>query len=214
MLCGLRVIPAEFRAGAQAVRASRYSRQMTKPEPKKEEDVSALATDETANWQEIYERLNLAADAENPPAWLPETEGEELFGQVVGVNPAVPTKFGSAPVVTIRKPNDELVSLWLLHTVLRREFLRAEPKIDEYVLVRYQGRVTPEGGGGAYASYAVLVEREEKGLDWKAIGERYGGDVDMEQGLVRNEEGDAALASGTPPADDDIPFMPTGYCGL
>ena len=185
---------------------------MTSPDKKEEQVSEALVTDETAPWQEIYDRLNQQADQENPPGWQPENEGEELFGQVIKVNEAAPTKFGSAPVVTIRKPSDELVSLWLLHTVLRREFIRAKPSLGEWVLVRYTGRVQPDGGGSAYETYTVVLDRKEGALDWGSIGEMYGDNMTSEP--PSTTQTDAPLPAGTPEADDDIPFMPSGGIGF
>ena len=179
---------------------------------------------ETHDWQDTYARLNALADADNPASWMPEVAGEELFGEIIGVNEAAPTKFGSSPVVTIRKPDGEHVSLWLLHTVLRREFERHEPKIGELVLVRYQGRVTPGGDGNDYESYAVLLDRTQLDVDWKRIAARYGDDLDPDPNVndpaVQYEQryssasapADAPLGAGHPPAssqgadDSDIPF--------
>ena len=41
----------------------------------------------------------------------------------------------------------------------RREFLRQSPAAGEAVLVRYLGRVQPDGGGPAYESYKLVVDR-------------------------------------------------------
>lgn len=164
-----------------------------------------MVTDETAPWVDIYARLNERADAENPPSWQPERDGDELFGQLVAVNESAPTKYGSAPVVTIRKPDGEMVSLWLLHAVLRREFERAMPRLEEYVLVRYQGRVEPDGEGRPYENYAVHLDRGGQGPDWDRIAARYGDDLDAR--IDEPPTSNAALAGETPvPPDDDIPF--------
>lgn len=154
----------------------------------------------TESADDVYERLRQRAAEATPPSWVPEVPGEELFGMLVDVNESAPTKYGSAPVATIRKPDGELASLWLLHAVLRRELERARPMIGEYLLVRFQGKVQPEGGGNSYASYSVVVDRDKRPLDWSAIANRYGDDLDP--GILP-PSGDV---TPPPPADEDIPF--------
>jgi hypothetical protein len=135
-----------------------------------------MTTDETA-FRHTAARLRQIADEGNAQAFLFEKPGDELLGWVVDINPAAPTRFGFAPVVTVRLPDGRVVSLWLLHAVLRREFERQAPTPGELVLVRYQGTVTPEGAS-AYESYVVVVDRGKPSVDWTAIATRYGDSLD------------------------------------
>lgn len=57
---------------------------------------------------------------------------------------------------------------------MRREFERAKPAIGETLLVRYEGSVQPEGGGNAYQTYSLVLDREATPASWDAIAERYG----------------------------------------
>lgn len=125
--------------------------------------------------RDTYQRLREKADQETPKAWMPTEAGDDLVGVLVDVNVAAPTKFGPSPVVTIKRLNDgELVSLWLLHAVLRREFERKQPLIGETVLVRYDGKVRPEGGGNDYDMYTLVLDRPEGAApSWDAIADRY-----------------------------------------
>lgn len=113
---------------------------------------------------------------------MPE-QGEELLGVVTDFQPSVPTRFKPVPVVTIRDPHGIDHSVWLTHAVLRREFARQRVELGETVLIRYQGKVRPDGGGDEYASYKLVVDRPRPaaGIDWDAIAARHEddlGDVD------------------------------------
>lgn len=123
--------------------------------------------------RDTYQRLRERADADAPPAWKPTEPGDELFGCFVDLNAAVPTKFGPAPVVAIAQPSGDVVSVWLLHSVLRREFERARPAIGENLLIRYLGTVQPDGGGSAYESYSLVVDRTSAPVTWDEIAKRY-----------------------------------------
>jgi hypothetical protein len=74
----------------------------------------------------------------------------------------------------------------LLHRVLIDELRRARPKPGELVLVKWLGKKT-SASGQEYVAYRVLVDREDQGVDWAALGEP-------------SEEGPSAEP------EDDIPF--------
>lgn len=123
--------------------------------------------------RDSYKRLRERAEQTTPPAWMPGEPGDELFGTLVDVKASVPTRFGPAPVVTIQQPSGEPVSVWLLHSVLRREFERARPAIGENLLIRYLGTVQPDGGGSAYESYSLTLDREGQPAQWTEIQRIY-----------------------------------------
>jgi hypothetical protein len=154
-------------------------------------------------WHEVESRLREAAERENAPAWQPE-QGDELVGFVVALNEAAPTAYGSAPVVELERANGERVSVWLFHATLRREFERAKVRAGEAVLIRYHGKVQPDGGGNAYASYTLVVDRPPTGaeFDWRAVAERYGDEL----APGAPEPSGSSSSSGSPLPDDDIPF--------
>lgn len=126
--------------------------------------------------RDTYRRLRDRAESDTPPAWMPTEPGDELFGTLANVTAAAPTKFGPAPVVAIAQPSGEIVSVWLLHSVLRREFERAKPTIGETLLIRYLGTVQPEGDGKPYQSYALIVDRAATPVSWDEIAKRYDGE--------------------------------------
>ena len=133
------------------------------------------AENQHSEWQGIYEELRERMEEESPPAWLWEQDGLEVFGTVVSLTAQAPTSYGSAPVVVLRvPPSDELRSVWLLHTVLRNEFLRQRPEPGEQVLIRCLGKIHPEGGGPSYLGFRLRVHRPEAGATWQDLAERYG----------------------------------------
>jgi len=155
---------------------------------------------ERVDWEELHARMRGYADEATPEAFMFEEPGDELLGVVVAVNLSAATRFGWAPVVTIRRPSGDHVSLWLLHAVLRREFERQAPQPGEVVFVRYQGHVHPEGGQ-RYESYVVRVDRPQgTNVDWATIAGRYGDDVERDP--PPNTPEPAAVGG----QDDDIPF--------
>jgi hypothetical protein len=160
---------------------------------------------ETYDWDATRDRLRKRLDEGHPPAWMHGGEiGAELVGHVVGVKAGVPTQFGPCPVVTIATLGvGTQVSLWLTHTVLRREFVRQRPEPGELIALRYEGERKPDGGGPAYELYSLVVDRpDEVSVDWTAIAARY--DLQV--------EGDEHAQHARPELDmhvdddEDIPF--------
>lgn len=168
---------------------------------------SSAPPSESYDWDAARERLREAAKAEHPPAWIPEQDGDELVGVVVEVKPAVPAAFGAVPVVTIDGPAG-VHSVWLHHAVLRRQFERSGVQLGELVLIRYEGRRHPEGGGNAYADYSLVVDRPTPSgsPDWRAIANAHGDPLD-EPGSS-SSSGPPAFAGADPHAD--FPSSPTG----
>jgi len=135
---------------------------------------------------EVAERLREQADRDYPQAWIPEQAGDEIAGTITGVRPSVHTSYGPVPVVELVELGGATPwSVWLIHTVLRREFLRQRPVPGENVLVRYLGRQQSQGGGPGYEAYKVVVDRFDQGndVDWAGLAERY--DPDLAAGTLR-----------------------------
>jgi hypothetical protein len=150
--------------------------------------------------QTTSDRLREQADREYPSAWIPEQPGDEIIGVVKAVRPAVHTAYGPVPVVEVEQLGTHAGwSIWLTHTVLRREFVRRRPVPGETLLVRYLGRVLPETGGAAYESYRVVVDRpdENSDVDWHGVAARYG-DLDADP--------TAGFTSVPVAEEEDIPF--------
>lgn len=154
-----------------------------------------------AEWRAIYGRLSEAAELGYPPAWIPEKEGDEVIGCVVDFKPRVATSYGPVPVVTLKQPDGQPISVWLTHTVLRRAFAREGVALGETVLVRYAG-ARDGGPTGSYHDYRVVVDRPKPSgqIDWHTVS-------------VEHEDDVEELARNVPPPDvpptadgEDIPF--------
>lgn len=161
--------------------------------------------DEQYDWQAAHDRLRQAADqvGEAPPAWQPQP-GDEIVGVVVDVQPSVYTRHGNVPVVTLQGPNGGRRSVWLIHTVLRRGFIRANVQLGETVLVRYVGVVQPEGGGQPWHDYRVVVDRAAggaRGPDWQQVAKEHEDEAAL--------EGDREAAQQQP----DEPVAPPPHAG-
>lgn len=149
---------------------------------------------------ETRERLRERAERGFPDAWIAKEAGDELAGVVVGIQPAVHTAYGSVPVVEVAELGVGTPwSVWLTHSVLRREFIRQRPAAGETILIRYLGKVTPDTGGASYELYRVVVDRPDEGNDvnWSGIAAKYEPDLAGRPGPFDDE----------PPDDgEDIPF--------
>jgi len=170
--------------------------------------VSATAeqvSDEQYDWDAVRARLEAEIDRGFPAAWQPEEPDEQIIGRVVAVRPAVPTRqYGTAPVVELEDPVGGRHSVWLLHKVLRLSFERQRVALGETVMIRYLGKVYPEGGGNAYDNYSLAVDRPvPRGQpDWDAIARAHG-----DQEAFREPTGDPGPPADVPErVDDDIPF--------
>lgn len=153
-----------------------------------------------SEWEETATRLREQADRDYPQAWIPEAEGDELLGVLASVRPAVQTAYGPAPVVELEDVLGARWSVWLVHTVLRREFERQRPVLGERVLIRYLGTVRPESGGAPYESYRLVVDRvdENSDIDWAGIADSYGDEP-------REPVPATSRADEAPPRDDEAP---------
>lgn len=161
---------------------------------------------ETHDWDDTRSKMRAAADRGNPQAWMPDKPGDDMLAVVTAIKPGVRTAFGRVPVLELQDPVGAPWSLWLLHTVLRREVIRARPVVGETLYVRYEGQVRPEGGGAAYENYTVLVDRPDQNgdLDWNQIAAQYG-DTDAADPLDQRMPPHPETA-GPVEGEEDIPF--------
>ncbi len=114
-----------------------------------------------------YERLEERASRDYPASWIFKEDGPLIVGQFLELAEGH-TEYGSSPIVVLRTKDGQERSVWLLHTVLRREFARIRPKPAEMVAVRCLGE--KQGAGGQkYVAYRVEVDRDEKALDWDSL---------------------------------------------
>jgi len=163
---------------------------------------------ETFDWNGLREKMRAAADRGNPQAWIPDKPADDLLGVVTAIKPGVRTAFGVVPVLELTDPVGAAWSLWLLHTVLRREVIRARPIIGETLYVRYEGQVRPDGGGALYENYTVLVDRPDQNneLDWDRIAQRYEPDTADRDPLDQWMPPHPQATPEPAPDEEDIPF--------
>jgi hypothetical protein len=163
-----------------------------------------------AEWEERMARLHEEMEQPAPPAWIPENPGDEIAGTLVDYNPAAHTKRGQSPVVTLQGPRGGRRSVWLHHTVLRNEFIKARVTYGEFVVIRYLGRIEPDGGGEPYAAYKVHVDRKTSSRppDWDALAKAYGVQTDRPTMPAPELQPDDLPVRGSSQLgpDDDIPF--------
>jgi hypothetical protein len=134
--------------------------------------------------------LRERARADFPEAWIPEREGDEFVGVFRRLDRGH-TSYGPCAIAVFAEDGTGADrAVWLIHTVLRNELRRVRPEPGELVCIRYLGKRQPVGGGPAYDSYRVVVDREGGGLSWD----------DLE------EAGPDAAGQAARTATDDIPF--------
>src|SRR2546427_786021 len=79
-----------------------------------------------------------------PTTWRPTDprlgHPRTLVGVLVRVEHGT-TSFGRAGIVVLRDPDGREWRVWLLHAVLRDEFLKLRPAVGELVAIAYGGRV-------------------------------------------------------------------------
>jgi hypothetical protein len=114
----------------------------------------------------MQERL----DAPDPTTWRPDDPSEGhpalLIGELLSVQEGMTKSYGPKQIAVIRDVEGQLWSVWLLHTVLVNEFFRQQPRLGEMVAIRWEGRVSPEGGA-AYEKYSVVVDRPGGQVAWR-----------------------------------------------
>lgn len=87
--------------------------------------------------------------------WQP-TDGEIIEGVIVALDFATSKQDGEPyPLVVLRLDDDREVTVHGHHRVLRDELAKRAPNEGDRLKITYLGKVTPDGGGRAYAAYRV-----------------------------------------------------------
>lgn len=130
-------------------------------------DAREIVSDEMAA---RYEALAARAREDRPKAWAPhknEDDAREIVGTFVRMDYGE-TDYGTHGIAIIETPDGTRYGVWLLHNVLRNEFVRARPAIGDMLAIRYLGMV--QGEKREYASYRVEIERNTpQTVDWDTI---------------------------------------------
>lgn len=132
-------------------------------------------------------------DGEYPSSWIPAV-GDILVGEVLRYSKGT-TEYGQYPIVVLAdEETGEERSVWLLHTVLLREFQEQKPRIGERVGVKR----LPDSEKG-YRRYALRVDRPEPEPD-DLLEEATPAD------FVPEPDPEPPAPPPGPPPDDDLPF--------
>lgn len=144
--------------------------------------------------------LHDRAEEPLPESWQPQQPGEELVGKFVRLDRGA-TAYGPCWIVIVEsiKTPGLLRSVWLFHTALKNQFDKARPQAGELILIRYEGKRTPKGGGQQYHDWKVIAEGRgrEGGFSWDEFS---GGDK------APVDSGDFIPPDNALSGDDDIPF--------
>jgi hypothetical protein len=117
----------------------------------------------TKDWDALLQE----ADQDFPEAIILNEENPRFVGEFVKVEKGT-TSYGDRLIAIMRDPTGNTRSLWLIHTVLKNEFVRARPCAGERIAVVWKGKV--KGGGGfTYDKYRVVVDRAEETVDWETV---------------------------------------------
>jgi hypothetical protein len=116
--------------------------------------------------------LGERATAAHPTTWRPNDPDKQhpqlLVGELVRVDEGH-TSYGPAKIVVLRAPDGVEWGVWLLHAVLKGEFMRLRPRAGELVAIRYLGTVAPRDGRAGYEAYRVVVDRADGAADWDSL---------------------------------------------
>lgn len=100
--------------------------------------------------------LEQQLEGDYPQSWIPENEGDAIYGTVVRWATGW-TQYGEAPVLVLETDHG-LRSVWVLSTVLKNQLGRLKPQAGERIGIKY-GAERTSAGGNRYRDYRVAVDR-------------------------------------------------------
>lgn len=106
----------------------------------------------------MLEQAEESANDSFPDSWMPEKEGDCVFGKVIDIREAT-TKHGSSKVAEIEQENGECISVWLNRVVLQNLWTKHKPAIGDTVLILYKGPELTKSGTVKYHKYGLSVEK-------------------------------------------------------
>jgi hypothetical protein len=160
----------------------------------------------------IEDRLDQERDWNS---WVPGGDADKydtrnpVVGKLVDRTVVTGGQYGDSTVMILEADDGVRLGVWLNRTVLRNEVRDKSPQWGEKVGIKYLGEVTPAGGGAAYHSYKVAVDRpveNQAPINW---GDGDGEPVKVVYGdpSMTQQTGDRPQQAAPPtPDDDDIPF--------
>jgi hypothetical protein len=149
--------------------------------------------------ESLYERAQ-ADDGERPPYWSPEP-GEILTGRLLYYSEGV-TSIGERRIAVVeRHPDGEVVSVWLMKSVLISEFDRLNPQPGDGVVVKYFGERQPKNPNGRpYHLYRLWVSRAQPVADPSTPSPV------AASASVSTPRSPSPASSQPEPNDDDLPY--------
>jgi hypothetical protein len=127
--------------------------------------MSAVITDE--EFARRAAELAGRAEAERPPAWIPEDASRGHPSTIAGVLVRYEqghSAFGPRNIAVVREPSGAAWSVWMHGKVLQEEFAEQQPAPGELIAVSYLGRKrarNPQPGTkGEFEAFRLVVERE------------------------------------------------------
>jgi hypothetical protein len=145
-------------------------------------------------------------EQERPQSWVPEQPGDEIAGELLRYGRGT-ARGKEAIIAVLRTPEGVERSVWVLGTVLEREFAELQPKAGELLLIRYLGKRESTTGESSYREFRIEAERDEAPIDWSTIGAKAGAETaspaTTDRPRVHEPLGEADKA---PEGEDEIPF--------
>lgn len=117
--------------------------------------------------QNRYSEIAEQAEKNLPESWIFSEHGALIVGEFVRLEEGH-TAFGDAKILVLKTEDGRERSVWLLHSVLKRELARKRPEIGELVAIRHTGKKTSEAGT-TYESYNVVVGGDSEAPDWDSL---------------------------------------------
>jgi hypothetical protein len=110
------------------------------------------------------------SEAADAPKYDPKA-GDELHGVLLKAEAFTKGQWGPTILISFRNVGDKAVGgvdagesgVLFTPTVLRRKLLEAQPAIGTPFALRFEGSVTPEGGGNAYKDWTLLTSYQKTG---------------------------------------------------
>jgi hypothetical protein len=106
--------------------------------------------------------LEERAAAPHPTSWQPKNpeHPQLIVGVMESREPGPDFGYGPHDVVVLCTPAGERWGVFLMHTVLRDEFDRLQPRPGDLIAVRYEGHVAGGQGANGYEKFRLVVDRD------------------------------------------------------
>jgi len=99
------------------------------------------------------------ASAERPdyPKWKPVNPGDSIGGKL-RTGEWVSTKYGDTPVLTVEKPDGEIVEVWCSTSMLENWIRDEAPAIGATILIEFDGKRPTKDGQFMFNAYTCMTD--------------------------------------------------------